>query len=101
MDHVHPRNDQFPEEVYKNLAHRVPLRLVDLGQLFDRTFFELVEIIFRLKIYLTYIRGTSTRPPSSFREGTATRLASAMGNRYGGQPTAQRIGTAVQYAGNV
>uniref|UniRef100_A0A336MRL9 CSON000273 protein n=1 Tax=Culicoides sonorensis TaxID=179676 RepID=A0A336MRL9_CULSO len=45
--------------------------------------------------------GTTTRPPSTFREGTATRLASAMGSRLGTQPTAQRIGTAVQYAGNM
>lgn len=48
----------------------------------------------------TAFRGTTAtaRPPSNIREGTASRLASAIGSRYGQVP---RIGTAVQYAGGI
>lgn len=69
----------------------VTLLCLDIGILFLDCFF---------------LRGSTARPPSSLRGGTASRLTAANSMLMAGSgapPTAtsQRIGTAIGYAGNV
>lgn len=49
----------------------------------------------------TGLRGTTARPQSSLRLGTASRLAAASSMGMSTPPTGQRIGTALGFAGNV